>query len=102
MRIAQWDIIEFIRNPEHVSPKWPEEYWPPLDVDTDEAAWNSSVERFFVDLDAAEEILMDPGTDLYAPIPHALEYTVFREMVLIADHNSYHLGQLVLLKKSFL
>ena len=99
MRLAQWDIIEFVRNPDHVSPKWPEGYWPSKEVDATKEMWEKSVKDFFNDLRSAEEVVKNTDIDLYAPLPHAPKYTIFREILLIADHNAYHLGQLVLLKK---
>ena len=102
MRLAQCDIIEFVRNSDHVSPKWPEGYWPSKEVDATKKMWEKSVKDFFTDLRSAEEMVKNPGIDLYAPLPHAPKYTIFREILLIADHNAYHLGQLVLLKKHWM
>ena len=99
MRLAQGDIIEFIRNPDYVSPKWPEGYWPSMEIEASKEMWENSVEKFFVDLRTAEEIVKNPDSDLYSPLSHAPKYTIFREILLIVDHNAYHLGQLVLLKK---
>ena len=99
MRLAQWDIIEFVRNPDHVSPKWPNGYWPSKTIEASKEAWEKSVNAFFTDLRSAAEMVKNPATDLYSSLPHAPKYTIFREILLIADHNAYHLGQLVLLKK---
>jgi len=98
MRIAQWDILEFSRNSDHVSPKWPEGYWP-----GDEAvgadAWNKSVEAFRAGLVEMEKLVEDPSIDLFAPIAHGEGQTVLREALLVADHNAYHLGVLSTLKR---
>jgi hypothetical protein len=99
MRIAQWDILEFSRDPRHVSPSWPEGYWPESDAPPSAAAWDDSVTRFRADLKAMARLLSNPGTDLYAKIPHGDGQTILREALLIADHNAYHLGQFVILRR---
>lgn len=99
LRIAQWDILEFSRNAEHVSPEWPEGYWPPSEAPADEGAWDHSVSEFRSDLQAMKDLVADPSTDLYARIPHGTGQTILREALLVADHNAYHLGQIVLLKR---
>lgn len=99
MRIAQWDILEFCRNPDHLSPEFPEGYWPAGDAPPDAAAWDRSVAAFRADLQAMQDLVADPSTDLLAPIPHGEGQTVLREALLMADHNAYHLGQLVLLRR---
>ncbi len=99
IRIAQWDILEFIRNPHHVSPNWPEGYWPPSDEEADAARWETSIRDFRADLEAVQYLVSDPGTDLLATIPHAEGYTIFREILLVADHNAYHLGEFAILRQ---
>ncbi|MFN7993326.1 MAG: DinB family protein [Bryobacteraceae bacterium] len=99
MRIAQWDILEFSRNPKHVSPKWPEGYWPETPAPPDDAAWDKSVKAFRANLTAMRRLVKDPGTNLYARIGHGDGQTILREALLIADHNAYHLGQLVLVRR---
>ena len=99
MRIAQWDILEFSRNPKHVSPKFPDGYWPEGDAPPDEDAWDRSVAAFRADLKAMMDLVADPGTDLLAPIPHGQGQTILREALLVADHNAYHLGQLVTVRR---
>ena len=99
MRIAQWDILEFSRNPAHVSPPWPEGYWPAKDEEADEARWKESVEAFRSDLEEMKNLITDPRTDLFAKIPHGDGQTILREALLVADHNAYHLGVLVTLKR---
>src|SRR5262249_55561423 len=95
MRIAQWDILEFSRNPKHVSPEFEAGYWPAGDAPPDDAAWNRSAEAFRADLKAMQDLVADPATDLFARIPHGQGQTILREALLVADHNAYHLGQLV-------
>lgn len=99
MRIAQWDILEFIRNPDHVSPHYPEGYRPRSDEKADEARWAKTVRDFTADLKALQDLVTDPAIDLYGPIPHAPDYTILREILVVADHNSYHTGELALLRQ---
>ena len=100
MRLAQWDILEFCRNPEHVSPKFPDGYWPDGTTPPTPAAWNSSVDSFRADLRAMQDLVADSSTDLLAPIPHGDGQTILREALLVADHNAYHLGQLVTVRRA--
>jgi DinB superfamily len=100
MRIAQWDILEFSRNPRHVSPPWPEGYWPKDEQRADRAEWEKTIEAFRADLKAMEELVEDPSRDLFAPIAHGDGQTVLREALLVADHNAYHLGALVTIKRT--
>jgi hypothetical protein len=100
MRLAQWDILEFSRNPKHVSPAWPEGYWPSSEAPPSEQAWKASIAAFKKDLRAMEKMVADPKVDLFAKLPWGDGQTVLREAMLVADHNAYHLGQLVMLRKS--
>jgi hypothetical protein len=100
MRIAQWDILRFSLDSKHVSPKWPEGYWPESDVPPDAKAWDKSVKQFLADLEAVCEFVRDPKRDLFARIPHGEGQTLLREALLVADHNAYHLGQLVLVRRT--
>ena len=100
MRLAQRDILEFSRNPKHVSPAWPEGYWPASDAPPGEKAWRASMSAFRKDLRAVEQLVANKKTDLCAKIPWGDGQTVLREALLVADHNAYHLGQLVMLRKS--
>ncbi len=95
MRIAQWDILEFSRNPKYKSPTWPQDYWPPTEAPPNAAAWNESVTNFREDLKFLENLIANPNTDLFAKIPWGDGQTILREALLVADHNAYHLGQLV-------
>ena len=99
LRICQWDILEFSRNPDHVSPDFPDGYWPEEDAPPNSESWDKSVEAFREDLQAMINLVADPNTDLYARIPQGDGQTVLREALLVADHNAYHLGQLVLLRR---
>ena len=99
MHIAQWDILEFSRNPQHVSPRFPDGYWPTGDAPADTGTWEHSVKAFRADLQAMCALVAADATDLFAPIPHGEGQTVLREALLLADHNAYHLGQLVILRR---
>lgn len=99
MRIAQWDILEFSRNAKHISPKWPEGYWPDTESPPDAKSWEKSVTIFKRELQEMQDLVANPETDLYAKIPHGNGQTILREALLLADHNAYHLGQLVMLRK---
>lgn len=99
MRIAQWDILEFSRNAKHKSPDWPSGYWPKTAAPPSSAAWNRSVKAFHADLKAMCQLVKRPSTDLYARIAHGDGQTILREALLVADHNAYHLGQLVLVRR---
>lgn len=100
LRICQWDILEFSRNPDHVSPNFPDGYWPAGDGPPDDLAWDRSAHAFREDLQAMIELVTDPNIDLFAPISHGDGQTVLREALLVADHNAYHLGQLVFLRRA--
>lgn len=95
LRIAQWDILEFSRNPGHQSPPWPDGYWPETAAPPDEGAWARSVAAFRADLGAMRDLVADPATDLFAVLPWSEGATVLREVLLVADHNAYHVGQFV-------
>jgi len=100
MRLAQWDILEYCRNPQHASPAWPEGFWPDQPQPPGEQAWERSLEAFRSDLETIIGFVAAPDTDLLAPIPHGHEgHSVLREALLVADHNAYHLGQLVTVRR---
>src|SRR6185503_12417244 len=99
IRLAQWDILEFSRQAGHESPKWPEGYWPAEDAPPDEAAWENSVEAVRRDREAFAALVDDEGSDLFAPFPWGKGQTLLREALLIADHNAYHVGQMVTLRQ---
>lgn len=99
LRIAQWDILEFSRDAKHVSPKWPEGYWPTNDKPPTDAQWKKCVSAIKKDLQTMQRLVEDPRTDLYSKIPHGTGQNILREALLIADHNAYHLGQLLLVRR---
>jgi len=99
MRIAQWDILEFSRDASHRSPDFPEGYWPSADTLGSVKDWNQSVRAFRSDLEQMQELVNDSSVDLFAPIAHGTGQTLLREVLLVADHNAYHLGTLTLMKR---
>lgn len=99
MRIAQADILDFCRNPNYTELAWPDAYWPDDPAPPMEEAWDESVAGFRTDLQAMKDLVADPATDLFAEIPHGDGQTYLREAMLVADHNAYHLGQLVAVRR---
>lgn len=99
LRIAQWDILQFTVNPEHRSPDWPAGYWPAGDAPPDDTAWDRAVAAYRAGNEAMQALVADPSTDLLAPLPHGDGQTVLREALLVADHASYHLGQMVVVRR---
>ena len=99
MRIAQWDILQFTVDPHHVSPDFPDGYWPPDDAPPNPEAWNRSTTAFRADLKAMMDLVADPKRDLFTPLAHGQGQTILREALLVADHNAYHLGQLVTVRR---
>lgn len=99
IRLAQWDILEFSRDSKHTSPKWPEGYWPETEKPPSDAAWNDSIAAVKRSLLEMQNLINDPKTDLNAKIPHGTGQTILREALLLADHNAYHVGQLVIVRR---
>jgi hypothetical protein len=100
MRLAQEDILDFSRNPNYEERNFPGDYWPAAAAPPGSHAWTASVKRFQSDLKEMRALIADPGNDLLARIPHGSGQTLLREALVLADHNSYHLGQLMFLRKS--
>ena len=99
MRIAQWDILEFSHDAKHVSPEWPAGYWPKTQAPPAAKAWDRSLKAFAADLEKMKKLILNPKTDVFARIPHGTGQTILREALLVADHNSYHLGQVIYLRR---
>lgn len=99
LRITQWDILEFSRDPKHVSPVWPDGYWPTKPAPENDAAWDHSIEAFHRDLKAMRKLVADPNSDLFQPFAHGDGQTLLREALQLADHNAYHLGGMILLRR---
>jgi len=99
IRITQWDILEFIRNPAHVSPSWPEGYWPQPEAQATAEQWQQTVAAIQAGLDDLQAMVRDPATDLFSDLPHAAGYNILREVLLVADHNAYHIGEFAILRQ---
>jgi hypothetical protein len=99
LRIAQHDILQFIIDPDHQSPPWPEGYWPAPESRAGEADWQKSLADFAADQEALAALIQDPDRDLYAELAHAPGYTILREINVVADHNAYHVGELAIFRQ---
>jgi hypothetical protein len=100
IRITLWDIVEFSRDARHKSPPWPEGYWPKSAAPASDEAWGKSVEAVTDLVEDMRKLVLDPKRDLFAPLPHGSGQTLLREALLAGDHNTYHIGQLVLVRKA--
>mgnify|MGYP005751380121 FL=1 len=99
IRITQWDIVEFSRKPEHQSPEWPDGYWPHETAPADQAALDKSIQAILTDLNTMIALVQDQNNDLYKPFAHGEGQTLLREALLVAQHNAYHLGELIVLRR---
>ena len=99
LRFTLHDLLEFSTNPAYIAPEWPDDYWPGSEAPPDKHAWDASLVSFLADLSAFEALVEKPETDLEAPIPWGQGQTILREVLLAIDHTSYHLGQLVTVRK---
>ena len=99
LRLAQHDILDFCRNPKYQELKWPDDYWPSSPAPRSAAAWDTSLRRFRQDRKAMQQLAMDPRVELTARVPHGNGQTYLREILLVADHTAYHVGELVLLRR---
>jgi uncharacterized damage-inducible protein DinB len=100
IRLGQHDILEFCRNPHYTELHWPDDYWPASAAPPSPKAWDKSVADFLADRAALKQLAADPAVDLFTPIPHGSGQTVLRELLLVADHTSYHLGELVVVRRA--
>lgn len=99
IRISQFDMVDFIRNPNYKELQWPKDYWPPDSEKADGKMWNESIRKFEEDLEDLRKMIEDPKTDLFAPIPHGTGQTIFKEAIQIIDHASYHIGELLIMRR---
>jgi hypothetical protein len=99
LRITQWDILDFSRNPDYREIRWPDDYWPPSAEPPSPTAWDDSIAAYHADLDALKAMAMDESVDLFARIPHGTGQTYLRELLLVMDHAAYHVGQLVAVRR---
>ncbi|MCO6449798.1 MAG: DinB family protein [Caldilineales bacterium] len=100
IRIAQWDILDFIRNPDYVYLAWPADYWPAPDAEAAWSDWEQTIAAIASDNSELQEIVLNPNTDLYSDLPHASGYTILREILLVCDHNAYHIGEFGILRQT--
>ena len=99
LRLSQWDILDFIRNPHYRELAWPADYWPSPDQQATPDDWQRTIHDFLADQQALRAIILDPHTDLWAPIPQGTGQTVAREIMVVADHNAYHIGELAIMRQ---
>lgn len=99
LRICQRDILDFCRKRNYVEKTWPDDYWPAAQSPPNAAAWNASMAAFRADRKAFEKLIRDPATDLLATVPSDPQKTFLREVLLLADHNAYHVGQIVYVRR---
>ena len=99
IRLTQWDILDFIRNPNYQYMNWPADYWPPKGTPASEEMWQKTVQCYQNDLDELVTIVNHPATDLYGDLPHAAGYTILREIQVVADHTAYHIGEFAILRQ---
>jgi DinB superfamily len=99
IRLSQWDILDFIRNPEYQELEWPKDYWPPQAAQASDADWKETLASFQRDMQALQAIALDPQIDLHARIPWGTGQTVLRELLLVADHNAYHIGEFAIMRQ---
>jgi hypothetical protein len=100
LRLAQWDILDFICNPAYQEQHWPEDYWPSQDQEATRQDWDRTIEGFQADRRALAALVLDPQTDLHARIPHGSGQTILREILVVADHNGYHIGEFAIMRQA--
>jgi hypothetical protein len=99
LRLTQWDILDFIRNPQYHEPAWPQDYWPAPDQQATPEDWQRTIQAFLADQRALRAIILDPQTDLWAPIPQGTGQAIAREIMVVADHNAYHIGEFAIMRQ---
>ncbi|HEU5343273.1 MAG TPA: DinB family protein [Ktedonobacterales bacterium] len=99
LRLTQWDILDFIRNPDYQERAWPQDYWPAPDQQATPDDWRRTIQSFLADQQALLAIIQDPETDLWAPIPQGTGQTIAREIMVVADHNAYHIGEFAIMRQ---
>ena len=99
LRLTQLDILDYVRDPNYAHKQWPKEYWPPEGKQVTPKDWDDTVSRFLADRLELEKLLEDPATDLYAKIPWGGDHTILREVLIVSDHNAYHLGEFAIMRQ---
>ena len=100
IRIAQFDMVDFIRNPQYKELEWPKDYWPSSEIKANKMMWEESLSQIKRDLYALENIIKNPSNDLFTPIPHGTGQTIFKEVLQIIDHNAHHIGEFILMRRT--
>ncbi|HEY7635722.1 MAG TPA: DinB family protein [Gemmatimonadales bacterium] len=100
LRLTQHDILDFCRNPDYRELRWPADYWPPTAAPPAPENWDESIAQFRRDRAALQKLASDPKVDLFATIPHGSGQTYLRELLLVADHSAYHVGQLITVRRA--
>lgn len=100
LRITQRDILDYLTDSAYSEPHWPDDYWPAREATTDQPGWNATIAAFLDDRERLIDIIEHPETDLAAPLPINPEHTVLREMLIVIDHNAYHIGELAILRQT--
>jgi len=99
IRLTQWDILDFIVNPKYVWRKWPDDYWPAKNARASQAQWQQTIAGFQADLKSLDDLVANPSTNLPEDLPHASGYTILREILVVCDHNAYHIGEFAILRQ---
>jgi hypothetical protein len=99
IRLTQWDILDFIQNPDYKEPSWPDDYWPAKDKKATKKDWDTTIDHYQKDNQALQKIVTDPQTDLFKKISKGTGQTIFREILLVCDHNAYHLGEFAIMRQ---
>jgi hypothetical protein len=99
LRLTQWDILDFMRNPNYQERQWPRDYWPATDTQATRADWDNTISAFLADRQALKDLVADPTTDLAATIPHGDGQTIMREVLVVSDHNAYHTGEFGIMRQ---
>jgi hypothetical protein len=99
MRHTQWDILDFMTNPNYKEMHWPDDYWPPAGKKATAADWQKTITQFRKDSEELQKMVKDKKVDLFAKIPHGDGQTVLREILLVTDHNAYHIGEFAIMRQ---
>jgi hypothetical protein len=97
IRIAQWDMLEFCKDANHKSLKWPEEYWPKETSPANDSAWENSITQINADLEEFIQLLN--SANIYQKLPHGQGQSILREALQIGDHNAYHIAEIIMIRR---
>jgi hypothetical protein len=99
IRRTQNDILDFMVHSNYKDKKWPEAYWPGKNEKATKKEWDTTIKSFLKDREQLEKLVADPKTDLYKKLPHGTGQTVMREIIVVTDHNAYHLGEFAIMRQ---